>query len=137
MENIFLIIHILSALALIGFILIQQGKGAETGASFGSGASQTFFGSQGSGSFLSRLTAILATLFFASSLILTILSHQHTKTKSIDEILNKSSSKDLIQPSTEKETGKNVQPDKNIQHNTQSNVQKSSPANPDLSIPEE
>ncbi|WP_330924124.1 preprotein translocase subunit SecG [Candidatus Sororendozoicomonas aggregata] len=67
METIVLIIHVLVAAAVIGLILIQQGKGAEAGASFGAGASQTVFGSQGSASFLSRTTAALATLFFLTS----------------------------------------------------------------------
>ncbi|MCQ3828463.1 MULTISPECIES: preprotein translocase subunit SecG [Microbulbifer] len=67
MEKLVLIVHILTALAIIGLILIQQGKGAEAGASFGAGASQTVFGSQGSGNFFSRLTAIMATVFFVTS----------------------------------------------------------------------
>ena len=67
METIILVVHVLVAAAVIGMILIQQGKGAEAGASFGSGASQTVFGSQGSASFLSRVTAVLATMFFLTS----------------------------------------------------------------------
>ena len=67
METIVLIVHVFIAAAVIGLILIQQGKGAEAGASFGAGASQTVFGSQGSASFLSRTTAILAALFFVTS----------------------------------------------------------------------
>jgi len=67
MESILLIVHILIALTLIGLILIQQGKGADAGASFGGGASQTVFGSAGSANFLSRTTAILATVFFLTS----------------------------------------------------------------------
>lgn len=89
MEQIILVIHILSAIALIGLILIQQGKGAEVGASFGSGASQTFFGSQGSGSFLTRTTAILVTVFFIANLALAYLASHHAKGKSIDELMNK------------------------------------------------
>ncbi len=68
METVILIVHVLVALGLIGLIMLQQGKGAEAGASFGSGASQTVFGSQGSGNFLSRTTAILATIFFVTSI---------------------------------------------------------------------
>ena len=64
MEQIILIVHIVLALGIVFFVMIQQGKGADAGASFGSGASQTVFGSQGSGNFLSRSTAILATAFF-------------------------------------------------------------------------
>jgi len=67
-ETVVVIVHLLVAVALVGLILIQQGKGAETGASFGSGASGTVFGSQGSATFLSRLTAVLATVFFLTSL---------------------------------------------------------------------
>lgn len=68
--TILLAIHIVLALLLIGIILIQQGKGATAGAAFGSGASSTVFGSQGSASFLTRTTAILATLFLSNSLLL-------------------------------------------------------------------
>ena len=70
MYQIILVIHILLSLAIIGLVLIQRGKGAEMGAGFGGGASQTLFGSSGSGSFLTRTTAILATLFFISCLAL-------------------------------------------------------------------
>ncbi|WP_288131089.1 preprotein translocase subunit SecG [Microbulbifer sp.] len=74
MEKLVLIVHILTALAIIGLILLQQGKGAEAGASFGAGASNTVFGSQGSGNFFSRLTGILATVFFVTSFGLAILA---------------------------------------------------------------
>ena len=67
-ETVVVIFHLLAAIALVGLILVQQGKGAETGASFGAGASGTVFGSQGSATFLSRLTAVLATVFFLTSL---------------------------------------------------------------------
>lgn len=63
--------HVLIAALIIVFVLLQRGKGAETGAAFGSGASGTVFGARGSANFLSRVTAVLATLFFATSLILT------------------------------------------------------------------
>ena len=76
MESIILIVHIVLALGIIGFVMLQQGKGAGAGASFGSGASQTVFGSSGSGNFLSRTTAILATLFFVTSLGLAIYAKQ-------------------------------------------------------------
>ncbi|WP_428820326.1 preprotein translocase subunit SecG [Microbulbifer sp. MCCC 1A16149] len=74
MEKLVLIVHILTALSIIGLILLQQGKGAEAGASFGAGASNTVFGSQGSGNFFSRLTAIMATVFFVTSFGLAILA---------------------------------------------------------------
>ncbi|PCI16861.1 MAG: preprotein translocase subunit SecG [Piscirickettsiaceae bacterium] len=65
--------HVLIAALMVGLILIQHGKGADAGAAFGSGASGTVFGSKGSGSFLTRSTAILATLFFVTSLTLAYL----------------------------------------------------------------
>lgn len=76
MEKLVLIVHVLTALSIIGLILLQQGKGAEAGASFGAGASQTVFGSQGSGNFFSRLTAIMATVFFVTSVGLALLAKQ-------------------------------------------------------------
>jgi preprotein translocase subunit SecG len=67
MESIILIGHIIVAIVIIGLVLIQQGKGADAGASFGGGASQTVFGSAGSGNFLTRSTSLLATIFFVTS----------------------------------------------------------------------
>ena len=74
MEQLILIAHLLIALAIIGLVLLQQGKGAEMGASFGAGASQTLFGAGGSGNVLTRTTAILATLFFVTSFALAIVA---------------------------------------------------------------
>ena len=87
MEQIILIVHVIVAVGVIGLILIQQGKGAEVGASFGSGASQTLFGSQGSGNFLTRATAILITIFFMTSLALGFLATHRAKPKDLDELL--------------------------------------------------
>ena len=70
MDIVLHVVHVLTALALIGLVLIQQGKGADAGASFGAGASQTVFGSGGAGNFLTRTTAILATVFMLTSLAL-------------------------------------------------------------------
>lgn len=67
MESLIVIFHIVVAIAIIGLVLVQQGKGAEAGASFGGGASQTVFGSSGSGNFLTRSTSILAVVFFVTS----------------------------------------------------------------------
>ncbi|MDU8924138.1 preprotein translocase subunit SecG [Pasteurellaceae bacterium LIM206] len=73
-----LVIYLLVSIAIIGFILLQQGKGADAGASFGGGASGTVFGSAGSANFLSRTTAVLATIFFIISLALgNINSHRN------------------------------------------------------------
>ncbi|MDO4769945.1 MAG: preprotein translocase subunit SecG [Brachymonas sp.] len=68
--NILLVVQVISALVMIGLILMQQGKGATAGATFGSGASGSLFGSSGSATFLSRTTAVLATVFFACTLVL-------------------------------------------------------------------
>jgi len=68
--EVLLVAYLIVALLLIGFVLIQQGKGADMGASFGSGGSNTVFGSSGSGNFMTRTTAILAGLFFLISLSL-------------------------------------------------------------------
>lgn len=68
--EVLLVAYLIVALLLIGFVLIQQGKGADMGASFGAGGSNTVFGSSGSGNFMTRTTGILATLFFGISLSL-------------------------------------------------------------------
>lgn len=80
MQTLLLVIHVLLAVGLIALILLQHGKGADAGAAFGSGASASVFGSRGSGSFLSRTTAILATLFFVVSLALAILANRQAGT---------------------------------------------------------
>lgn len=84
--EILIFVYVIIAIMLIGFVLIQQGKGADMGASFGSGGSNTVFGSTGSGNFLTRTTAILATLFFVISLILG--SQTADKEKAIDDWQN-------------------------------------------------
>ena len=76
MQATLLMIHVVIAIALVALILLQQGKGAEAGAAFGGGASQTVFGSRGSGGFLSRATALLAVAFFATSLTLAYFASQ-------------------------------------------------------------
>ena len=83
METLVLVIHILAALALVGLILLQHGKGADVGAAFGSGASGSLFGSSGSANFLSRTTAIIAVVFFVTSLGLTYFSSRKTEHKGV------------------------------------------------------
>jgi len=85
MRDVLTIIHVLVCVSLIGFVLIQHGKGADAGAAFGSGASSTVFGSQGSGSFLTRTTAILATIFFITSLTLAYFIGKPAEIKSVVE----------------------------------------------------
>ena len=72
MQNLIIIIHVIAAISIVGLVLLQQGKGADAGASFGAGASQTVFGSSGSGNFLVRATTISAVIFFVTSLTLAI-----------------------------------------------------------------
>ena len=84
MENIILIIHFIIAILIIGFVLIQQGKGAEAGASFGAGASQTVFGSSGSWNFFSKITAVLATLFFVTSVTLAVYAKNRVVVETIE-----------------------------------------------------
>ncbi|OUM01240.1 preprotein translocase subunit SecG [Variovorax sp. JS1663] len=73
--NILVGVQMLSALAMIGLILIQHGKGADMGAAFGSGSAGSLFGASGSANFLSRSTAVLAAVFFACTLLLAYFSH--------------------------------------------------------------
>jgi preprotein translocase subunit SecG len=78
LETLLLILHVLVAAAICGFVLLQHGKGADMGAAFGSGSSGSLFGAAGSANFLSRTTAILAAVFFASSLGLTWFGSHHS-----------------------------------------------------------
>ena len=78
MQTFVLVVHIILALLMIVLILVQHGKGADAGASFGGGGAATVFGASGSGNFLSRLTAILTALFFVTSLTLAIFAKNQT-----------------------------------------------------------
>lgn len=75
-----LIVHVLAAIGVVGLVLVQHGKGADMGAAFGSGASGSLFGSSGSANFLSRTTAVLATVFFITSLTLAYIAATKPKT---------------------------------------------------------
>lgn len=79
MQPLILVLHILTCIGLIALVLLQQGKGAEAGAAFGGGASSTVFGSPGASSFLFKLTAILAAVFFATSLGLSYIASSNVK----------------------------------------------------------
>lgn len=94
MYEILLIAFLLVAIGLIGLIMLQQGKGADMGASFGAGASATLFGSSGSANFMSRTTAIFAILFFVISLALGNLTGKQIQPKGVFD--------DLSVPATEK-----------------------------------
>ena len=75
-----LLVHILAAIGVIGLVLVQHGKGADMGAAFGSGASGSLFGATGSANFLSRTTAVLAAVFFVTSLTLAYIASNRPKT---------------------------------------------------------
>jgi preprotein translocase subunit SecG len=78
--SIALVVHLMAALAIIGLVLLQHGKGADMGAAFGSGASGSLFGATGSANFLSRTTAVLAAVFFVTSLTLAYIASKQPKT---------------------------------------------------------
>ncbi|OLQ87204.1 preprotein translocase subunit SecG [Vibrio panuliri] len=84
MFSVLLVIYLLAAVGVIGLVLIQQGKGADMGASFGAGASNTVFGASGSGNFLTRMTAVFATVFFVISLVLGNMSTHKTESQWVD-----------------------------------------------------
>jgi preprotein translocase subunit SecG len=83
MEIIILVFHVLAALAIVGLVLLQHGKGADVGAAFGSGASGSLFGASGSANFLSRATGVLALVFFLTSLTLTYLSSRRSDDRGV------------------------------------------------------
>lgn len=78
-ETLVVVLHVVIAVALVGLVLIQQGKGANAGAAFGGGASQTVFGSEGSSSFLVRATTLLAVVFFVTSFSLAVFAKQRAE----------------------------------------------------------
>ena len=100
MQTFVLVVHIILALLMIVLILVQHGKGADAGASFGGGGAATVFGASGSGNFLSRLTGILTALFFITSLTLAIFA----KNQSNDAYSLKSVSTTQSVPATSPET---------------------------------
>ena len=88
LQTVLLAIHVLLSLGIIGLVLLQRGKGADAGAGFGSGASGTVFGARGSATFFSKMTAILATCFFITSLWLAYLA-SHRGADATDSILDR------------------------------------------------
>jgi preprotein translocase subunit SecG len=94
------VVLVFDAIFLIGLILLQQGKGADAGAAFGSGASGTVFGAAGSANFLSRATGILATLFFALALTMAYVARHSTaaSTSVIDRVAAPASATGAVKP---------------------------------------
>jgi len=84
-QQFILFFHLLLAFTLIGLVLIQHGKGADAGAAFGSGASGTVFGSQGTGTFLTRLTTMIACLLAITSVSLTLVANRAAKAPTLSE----------------------------------------------------
>ena len=86
MDTVVTVVHFITAFLIIVLVLMQQGKGAEMGASFGGGASNTVFGSTGGGTFFGKLTAVLATLFFVTSLGLALFARNDASVNLSDQI---------------------------------------------------
>jgi preprotein translocase subunit SecG len=118
LQQFLVLMHVIISIALIALVLIQQGKGAELGATFGSAASQTVFGSQGSGSFLLKLTGLLALLFFVTSLSLGYLAGHTVRQDPIQNLasmaqqlsstINKTNDAEKKNLSLNKNTGKST-----------------------------
>ncbi len=83
MDILILVVHVAAALGVIGLVLLQHGKGADMGAAFGSGSAGSVFGSAGSANFLSRTTAVLAAIFFMSSIGLTVLTGKKSDNRGV------------------------------------------------------
>lgn len=108
--NILLVIHMISAVSILILVLLQQGKGADMGAAFGGGSSQSVFGSRGSANFLSRTTVVLVTIFFVTSLSLAYMYSQQSTRESVTSttVMPKAdqaeSVKDVAQPTKPDDT---------------------------------
>ena len=110
LESATLVVHVLAAMAVCGFVLLQHGKGADMGAAFGSGSSGSLFGAVGSANFLSRTTAVLATVFFVTSVGLTYFGSKHGASqgvmeKGVMERVVPAKPGDVPQPATPSTTG--------------------------------
>ncbi|MEK6593840.1 MAG: preprotein translocase subunit SecG [Pseudomonadota bacterium] len=102
METLILVVHVIAALGVIGLVLLQHGKGADAGAAFGGGSAGGVFGSAGAANFLSRTTAVLAVVFFLTSLGLTVMSARRTEHKGVmsQPVPAKSAPSDVPVPTT-------------------------------------
>jgi len=101
MQTILVVFHLFLAVSLIGLILIQHGKGADMGAAFGSGASGTVFGAKGSASFLTRMTAGLATLFFLTSMVMAYFATQRGDGNVVLDVQQPPAVESVEQPQTD------------------------------------
>ena len=110
MQTLIVVIHVIVAIVIVGLVLLQQGKGADAGASFGAGASQTVFGASGSGNFLVKATTVAATVFFVTSLSLAIFARNQSGVSSTvglpvvnQEILEQATSRQSDVPQLDEE----------------------------------
>ena len=106
--SLLLTIHILVAIAIIGLVLMQHGKGADMGAAFGSGASGSLFGSSGSANFLSRMTGALAAIFFVTSLSLAYFAS--SKPKTTGSVMQEAVQSETVTPATSSGSGAALAP---------------------------
>lgn len=100
MHTFVLVVHIILAILIIALVLVQHGKGADAGASFGGGGAATVFGASGSGNFLTRLTAILTALFFMTSLTLAVFAKQQTSDAYSLKTVNTTAPAQTVSPET-------------------------------------
>jgi preprotein translocase subunit SecG len=112
--NVLIVLHVVVALAIIGLVLLQHGKGADMGSGFGGGASGSLFGATGSANFLSRSTAVLATVFFILSLALAWLATNRTTEQGgggvIDAVRQQQPAKDVPKPEAAKPAAEATKP---------------------------
>ena len=97
METFVMVIHVLAAVAVIGLVLLQHGKGADMGAAFGSGASGSLFGVSGSSNFMSRATAFSVAVFFATSLTLAYISSHRADNSSVLKIQGSKNTSQVVE----------------------------------------
>lgn len=110
LQTFILIFHVLAAAAIVVFVLLQQGKGADMGAAFGSGSAGSLFGSSGSANFMSRMTAVMATLFFITSLVLTYLAANTGAPRSLMQSVPATPASQIPVPGTPAQPGASAVP---------------------------
>jgi preprotein translocase subunit SecG len=98
MHTLVLVFHVLAAVGVVVLVLLQHGKGADMGAAFGSGSAGSLFGSAGAANFLSRTTAILATVFFATSMLLTYFHASPSRSGGVTESLTAPAGGPVVNP---------------------------------------
>jgi preprotein translocase subunit SecG len=108
LKTVLMVVQIISAIGIIGLVLVQQGKGADMGAAFGSGASGSIFGATGSSNFLSRTTGILAAVFFLSTLSISYVGTKHENDAGVLSKPTSVTTPDKAVKESEKEADSNV-----------------------------